>query len=342
MEVFDDQFRERLAARYGGRPDWEWPDLAFVALSDERQRLRDWIDTEVVAIPDPGRAKLLSHLRGDKTFETALNELAVASLFRHAGVGLLYEPDLDGLTPDLFAPASGDRPAMIIEVWTREPLRESRGSRRAWAELVERISAIPVPVGLTVEGVGGAPAAPPTSGDAKSIASELRRWLLGSVRTDADAIVVGNLRFRVVMSVPGLRTRLAPPLPAAQVDSEVVLGAIRRKVRRYRDLARRAAANLVVVLASHPASPLTLDMLRSAVEGEQSFAFSFSPFASGLVGDWSGQLQQERRRPLFDPMLSAVGFVDAGRGDPSLALIRVPGADLPLPAPRSPHITVLG
>lgn len=336
--MFDRRFRDELESRFRGRRDWERADLASVALSPERAVIRSWIDSEVSALEQPGRRKLIARLRDDKNFATAYNELAVAAVLRDAGLSLLYEAELDGLTPDLFAPSGPHGRPLVIEVWTRELPRSARGTRRAWAELVRRVADIPVPVAVLVQGTQGGTPPVPTSGDSKEIAASLRRWLLRGQRCRGDSHDVGSYRFVVFMEVPGLKTRMAAPTGGGRADSELVVRAIQTKVRRYRALVERLDASFVVVTASDPSTPLDVELLRSALGGRQSFSFSFSPAATGLIGTSSGPMPRNRHIVEFDSALSAVGFVEARLADPVLTLIPSTRAARPVPALQSDRL----
>jgi hypothetical protein len=336
--VFDPAFTGAMEARFYGRPAWERPDLWFVALAPERAELRAWIDDEVSHLAEPGRTKLVARLRDDANFLTGYHELATAAVFRDAGLPVVYEPDLDGLTPDLLVPAGPDGRPILVEVWTRGVPREVKGERRSWQVLLQRIAEVPVPVGLLAASTRAGALEPPTSGQAKQIAHALRRWLLGWVRTPGDVFEVGDYRFQVFCTLPGLSARLAPPTRGGTVDTGLVVHAISEKVSRYRRLATKLDAHLVVVAAAHPSAPLSLELLRQAIDGCQSFAFSFSVGLSGSIGEWSGKMLDEERPARFDPTLSAVSWLEAGTGDPYLTLIPVHTARTSLPVMSTPRI----
>lgn len=316
--------------RFARRASWERPELASVVLSPHRAEFRSWLDREVSALAEPGRSKLAGRLRDSENFVSAYNELAVASILRDAGLDVLYEADVDGLTPDLLASAGPDGRALIIDVWTREVPRAVRGANRAWAELVGRVAQTAVPVGLVVEAADRRCLVPPSSGEAKKVAASVRDWLVRSPRQTGDVHEIGPYRFIVLMDVPGLRARLAAPLTGGRVDSEVVIAAIREKVRRYRRLAERLDAPLVVVIGSDQSAPLDLALLRSVLTGEQVISFTFSPAFTGLIGSSTTTLRPEHRPPAFNRGLSAVGFVEPRWGDPLITLIPVPEAARPL------------
>lgn len=340
MEVFDRAFREELKERFTRRPEWEQPDLAFVALAPERARVREWIDAEVAYLPEPGRTKLVGRLRNNLNFATAYNELAVASILRDAGLDVAYEPDLQGLTPDLFVESGPDGRPLVIDVWTREVPRADRGARRAWAELVRRVARVPVPVGLVVQASDGGTPRPPTSGQAKEIAASLAAWLLRADRQPGSRHEVDGYRFIVFADLSGLRARLASPGPGGSIDSAVIIRALRTKVHRYRDLAEALGAHLVVVTATDGSAPLSVDFLRGALGGRQSFSFSFSPASSGLLASSTVRMAADERPITFDPVLSAVGFVEPRLADPELTLIPLQGAAEPVPPLLSDRIQV--
>jgi len=338
VNVFDDEFVTDLQTRFEDRPQWERPDLWFVAVAPQRRALREWIDAEVAWVPEPGRSKLVSRLRDDANFLTAYHELAAAAALRDAGLAALYEPDINGLSPDLLVPSGPDGHPILAEVWTRSLPREAKGERRSWNALRDRLAQIPVPVGLLVTGVSGARLEAPTSKQAKQVSAALHGWLAEPRRRGEELAIHGYL-FRVWGELPGGFAHLAAPASGGVVDSDITMQAISEKVKRYAALARELDAHLMVVAASDPSAPLDLELLRAVLAGRQSFAFSFSAGSSGLLGQWSGRMLSSETPATFDPALSAVGWLAPGVGDPLLTLLPMSSAGRALPNFESARIT---
>jgi hypothetical protein len=331
VPVFDPDYLRQVADRYPDRSDWEASDVASVALSPERDKLRDWIEREVAHLPEPGRGRLTARLRSEKHLVSGLNELGAAAVLRDAGLRALYEPELNGRTPDLFVPAEGNRRPIVVEVWTREPPREAAGQRRAWHDLRSRIAKIPVPVGLRVETPGGDSYRPPSSGEAKKLTAAVKEWLLAGWPMPGDRHNVDGYRFYVWGQAVGLRTVLTIPGRTSTLDSSVVIRAVKDKVTKYAAITDQLGGHLLVVLAAHPSAPLDIDLVRTALDGRQRLTVRFSPDARGTIADWKTRLRTEEVAERFDPALSTVGWLRLNLGDPDLTLLPVHSAARPLP-----------
>jgi hypothetical protein len=330
VPVFDQQFIDDLQRINATRPASYRPDLHFFATSPERTALREWIERTVALIPEPGRSGLISRLRSDDNFVTAISEVAVAAALHEAGLYPESELSLDGLTPDLFVAGTEDRVPIIFEVWTRQHKDGEPGRRRSWQALVEQVAKIPVSVGLTIgdtRKIG-----PPDRQQARQIARELRRWLLGADRPLGAAYEVLGYRFIVYGPIPGsLCAVLARPGEGGAFGSDVVLDVIRTKTGRYRDLAKKLRAAFVVVLGAQAGTPLDLETVRAALDGRQALTFLLPPALVGPAAEATVQLHREHRVPELDAALSAVAWVQAVEGNQKLHILDSPAAAVPLP-----------
>jgi hypothetical protein len=75
-------------------------------------------------------------------------------------------------------------------------------------------------------------------------------------------------------------------------------------------------------------------MVMSALAGQQSVAFSFSPLApGGVISNHTVRMRQDHVPEVFDPALSAVGFLESRDMSPGrLTLIPLPNVARPLEA----------
>jgi hypothetical protein len=122
------------------------------------------------------------------------------------------------------------------------------------------------------------------------------------------------------------------------LDTEFVVEAINKKVRKYATVAGDLKAHLVVVLAAHPLAPLDIGLIRASLEGRVGLTVRFPPDARGTIADWTVRLRAEETAECFAPALSAVGWVKANLGDPDLTLLPVTSASAPLPMLTSNRI----
>lgn len=334
--VFDDDYMAAVAARADGRPAWERSAIHDLVLSDEKAQMRAWIEQEVARIPEPGRSELIRRLRSERSFLPSMHEVATAAVLTEAGLELRYEANVGGRTPDFLVPDDGSGHPAIVEVWTRELARDSRGQVRAWEALRARIGQIPVPAGLAVDVRTRKRA--PSPRQSKEISSGLRRWLLDAPRATGESINVDGFRFVVTGTMPGLTAYLPVQHPGGWFDSSSVVDTIRAKVDRYRELTHTAGAALVVVVGSDVRAPLTLDLLRSTMRGQNSGAISWSAGSTGYIGEWSTAMRKREAAPTFDPVLSAVGWIEVGDADPQLHLFEVASARVPFARLTCPRI----
>jgi hypothetical protein len=329
VEVFDERFRDDLLQRAEGRPTWHRPEIWLVATAEERAEQRSWLNRTINALPEPGRSKIRARLPENAHFLSTYTELATAAVLHDAGMTLEYERNQEGKTPDITV-FDGKNPSMLVEVYTKFRSTDRRSAERAWRALQSRIQAIPVPVILAVRRVD--PSAPnsPDDPSAKRIAAELKQWLLQPSPSVINGRLIEGYHFMIAGSAPGLYANMSIPGGGGWFDSDMVLNAVGEKVKVYSALSEVLKVPLLVVLAAEPASPLSEDLVRSALRGDMSTTLSFDPFEDKsephTVAMRAGRVLAE-----FAPSLSAVGWMNPGIDDPGfLKVFPVPSAARPI------------
>ena len=97
--LYDNEFVVKLSRREGSRPRSGQRDLYRHVFDEDNSEIRAWIDRALLSVgPNVGES-LLRKLRST-AFDRAICELAVAEQLALTGCEVLYEPDLDGRTPD--------------------------------------------------------------------------------------------------------------------------------------------------------------------------------------------------------------------------------------------------
>lgn len=120
----------------------------------------------------------------------------------------------------------------------------------------------------------------------------------------------------------------------------MVRGAISDKVSRYTGLADSLDVPLLVVLAAEPALPLSKDFLGRALAGVQALTIAFDPFRPGPIATGPMRLNEQDVPAAFDPVLSAVGWLQTGIDQPgSMTLFHVLSAARPLTVPLGENVT---
>lgn len=327
--MFDDSFRDSLLKRGEGRPAWHRPEIWLVATAEERHAQRVWLNRAIDALPEPGRSKVMARLPENPHFLSTYIELATAAVLLDAGMSLDYERDFDGKTPDLVV-VEESGPSLLIEVYTKFRSNDRREAEHSWRMLQNRVQAIPVPVVLIISNLGGTVSEAPNDAKAKRIAVELRRWLLELSGSASNRRVIQGYQFTIMGPAPGLYATMARPGGGGWFDSDMVLAAINQKVKAYAKLADRLELPLLVVLAAEPASPLSEDLVRSALKGDMSTTLSIDVFA-GKSEPHTVAMRSDRTPASFAPALSAVGWMNPGIDDPgTLNLFPVPDARRPI------------
>jgi hypothetical protein len=339
--VLDDAYAERLAQRYAGRQQWELPSVYQLATSPERRAQRAWLTAVLEAMPEAVSNRILGRLEKEPNFLATYNELATAAILLGAGYSLAYESEVAGKTPDFLVPAASGRPAMLIEVSTRFRTDAQRRNERRWAELKRRVERIPIPLALFLRGADLGTPDPPESGKAKRVAKALEEALLEGAPPPKMMRVIEDFGFGSSGPSPGAHALLAPPMGSAVYDADLVLEAIAEKVSRYAKVAEREASVLVVVLAAEPNSPLSLDLLRTALGGAQTVAMTIDFFDPGPIRTRPLSMRQEHRPAAFDPVVSAVGWLEPGIDSPgTLTLFPVASARQPVQFQESGTLVV--
>src|SRR6266511_2979195 len=174
---FGPDFVEAMRRRYGKRPAAQRQLTYAIAVEEEFTAWRDWLDRQLLLLPQATVDDLAGRLWLDEHFWPVMIELAAGAGLRAAGLDVAYQQAWDGQTPDWTVLSGTGRPLCFVEVHTDNPSRETYGHMRAWHGLVERIKQIPVSVVLTLAPTGG-PIPPPNAHTAKKVAQGLRGELM--------------------------------------------------------------------------------------------------------------------------------------------------------------------
>ncbi|WP_298338840.1 hypothetical protein [Ferrimicrobium sp.] len=339
--MLDSDYAGRLAQQYGERPPWAFPSIYSIATSADREAQRIWLNQALCAIPETDRDRLLGRLEKEANFLSTYNELATAAIFLQAGYSFRYEAELGGRTPDLLIPSGEDHPMLLVEVVTKFRNDSLRRIERQWKELATRVEMISVPLVLLVRGLGRGRPEPPDSGTAKRVVSELQKTLLATPVGIGDEIEIEDYVFVIAGQVPGARASLATPAGASTYNADLVLEAVREKVSRYCSGADRVGAALIVVLAAESQSPLSIDLLRTALTGAQTVTMSFDIFEPGPVSSGPFSMRAENIPPAFHPSVSAIAWLEPGIENPgTLTLFPIASAERQLRFRQSERLVI--
>jgi len=183
-KVFTDEHIQDIERRYGHKPDYEKPEIYFMAVSDKYQYLRDEIEAMVAVLSQDKQEKVIPRLQATENFIQTYDELVVGSLLRKLGYKVEYDKKIEALTPDWYVYGKREIPSFIVEVFTTGFLGNFSQEYRAVNNLEERLRQIPIGVTLEIEidDHGNL-----SQGRNKQITEDIKRWLT------QEAPLIGNL-----------------------------------------------------------------------------------------------------------------------------------------------------
>ncbi len=296
---FGPDFVEAMRRRYGKRPAAQRQLTYAIAVEEEFTAWRDWLDRQLLLLPQATVDDLAGRLWLDEHFWPVMIELAAGAGLRAAGLDVAYQQAWDGQTPDWTVLSGTGRPLCFVEVHTDNPSRETYGHMRAWHGLVERIKQIPVSVVLTLAPTGG-PIPPPNAHTAKKVAQDLRGelmrpWPRPSFTSQGYTFLVmaEPLGGGMMASPSGLHACFEPPSSMAGIVSARQLAdRVADKTRKYAGLAEAHGVPLVVAVGAHRFTGVGLKQLDELLAGSLTTTMQFN------LGDtWIGEQTFDMGRP---------------------------------------------
>ena len=343
--VFTDQFIADMHRRFAAKPATHREDIYFVATSSERSGLRQWIEQAVARVPEPGRTKLISRLQADEHFINTLNELAVGSVLQSVGGEVLYEHEVEGMTPDWYVTGGDNNAPLVVAVWNKNHAQGSASRRRLWLGLQRRVRQIPAGVVRHVIAVGRK--GPPSADVAKKVGSELRGWLLGGDAGVGSQREFDGYRFRVAARTATSDGPAEMTLPGEGGAFTTVEAreAIATKVRRYEQVVASRGEAFVVVVGHEVGTPISRDAMRDLVAGRQGFEVAFDPLLDGEFLDVTLPMNVVDVPISLSAAVSSVGWVevvlaDSADDSPAVSLDLWPNPARRIDTPSIPGSTL--
>ncbi|MDQ0765659.1 hypothetical protein [Streptomyces canus] len=280
---FGPDFVAEQRRRYGHRRPEGRPLSYDLAVENEYETWRVWLDAQLALLPEKDAETYARNLWRDQNFWSDHIELAAGEALRASGLRVEYERLWGTQTPDWTVLDEAGEPLALVEVLTHSPSKEMYGRMRAWHNLVERVKEIPVPVVLTVAGPHDRPLEPPDARTAKRIAQELRRYLLSPLhRTEFPShgytfLLQADRQTGMTMRAPAMRTILVPPSSmAGVVSAQPLVAGIDEKVRKYRALAEETGLPLIVAAGADKFTGLGIEQLDCLLNGEHTVTVQFN------------------------------------------------------------------
>jgi hypothetical protein len=206
--------------------------------------------------------------------------------------------------------------------------------------LARKVSTIRMPALLAVDGDTRSIDEPPSGAEVSRIIRTLDTWLRsGAFRTHQTTRSSG-FRFHVAGTSEGACATLVPVLPHTQTDSKHVWDIVNEKASRYRRLVVERDLPLVVVLSAEQRAGLDRQTVEAALRGQNQLSMTFTVGTFGEMEMRPTEMRQTDARPVFDPCLSAVGWLERPGADAHLTLWPMPTADRPIKGPGCERITV--
>ena len=287
---FGPQFVAETRERYGKRPP-EGRMLSYdLAVLEEHEPWRLWLDEQLDLLPEAVAKTFTENLWRDQNFWPDVIELATGAELRQRGFSVEFERRWGELTPDWTVLGKGGTAVALVEVLTYSPPPGTFGKMKAWHALVERLKEIPVPVVLTVVGDPSRPLEAPDARTAKKIAQDLRRALLSPLHQIEFRSQGYTFLLRAdpttghSMQPPGMGTILVPPSNrAGVVSAQPATLKIEGKVKRYRELAQETGLPLIVAVGAHRFTGLQVQQLDDLLKGVSSVRFQLD-FGDQYIG----------------------------------------------------------
>lgn len=279
---FGPPFVAEQSRRYGNRPPENRMLSYDLAVLDEYEPWRIWLDEQLDFLPEAAASAFAANLWRDQNFWPSISELAVGADLRRRGFGVEYERRWGTLTPDWTVVNEHGTPVALVEVLTHSPRKGTTAKIKAWHGLVERLKQIPVPVVLTVDGDPSRPLDTPVARTSKKVAQDLRRALLSPLQQTVFRSEGYTFLLRAdphtgqAMRPPGMSTILVPPSNlAGVVSAQPVTAGIAKKVGKYRALAQETGLPLIVAAGADKFTGLQLRHLDDLLEGIATISLQF-------------------------------------------------------------------
>ncbi|WP_214111404.1 hypothetical protein [Acrocarpospora catenulata] len=279
---FDQEFVEEYQRRHGAKTPQGRSLTYDNAVDEEFAPRRAWLDEQLGRLPAKQADRLARNVWLDEHYWPVHFEMATGAALRRAGLQLVYDRSWDGQTPDWTVLTDDGKPVCLVEVHTASPPRETYGNMRAWHQLTQQIKKIPVGVVLMLEPTGQ-PIPAPTAKTAKKAASEVHQALSSPgcpsriPTSTGHTFLVQASRYGYPLPSPfGLFACFEPPSSiAGQVSAEQIIGPIRTKINKYRQLVNSHDLPLVVAVGAHPFTGLGLEELDDLLHGQSVITFQF-------------------------------------------------------------------
>ncbi|WP_406841876.1 hypothetical protein ACICHK_43605 (plasmid) [Streptomyces sp. AHU1] len=283
LRRFGPQFVLEQQKRYSKRPPENRMLSYDLAVLDEYEPWRIWMDEQLDLLPQNTAKTFAANLWRDQNFWPDVIELAAGAALRRGGFGVEFERRWGNLTPDWTVIDDDGTPLALVEVLTHSPRKGTSAKIKAWHALVERLKEIPVPVVLTVAGDPSGPLQAPDAGTAKRIAQDLRRVLLSPLHQSAfrsqgyTFLLQADPSTGQTMRAPGMRTILLPPSNiAGVVSAQPVATGIEKKISKYRALAEETGLPLIIAAGADKFTGLELQHLDDLLRGASTLSMQFN------------------------------------------------------------------
>ncbi|QKW47917.1 hypothetical protein [Streptomyces microflavus] len=280
---FGPDFVAEQLRRYGKRPPENRMLSYDLAVLEEYEPWRIWLDEQLDLLPDATAAVFAANLWRDQNFWPDIIELAAGAALRRKGLTVEFERRWANLTPDWTVLDEAGAPVALVEVLTHSPQQGTSARMKAWHALVERLKQIPVPVVLTVAGDASGPLGAPDARTAKKIAQDLRGALLSPLHRSEfrsqgyTFLLQADPRTRQPMRPPGKGTILMPPSNLAGVISaQPVAAGIQKKISKYRALAEEAGVPLIVAVGADKFTGLEVQHFDDLLRGAPTLSVQFN------------------------------------------------------------------
>lgn len=330
--LFDAKTVSNLKIKFDSLPAYLRPALFETATSPALEPLRLWLELQYADLPKTTRNSFASRLRSPNHFVQAVSEIATEAILIRAGYSVDFEPKFSNLTPDLLARDSSGN-GLLIEVWTRSIDKTITKQALTWHSLTDKLKEIDA--GLVLRVSSSDPdrsAAPPKQESLMRIKHEVVKWLVDSNVIVGDSFESEGFIFQSEATSQSGHVEVIPVTQSVTVDRMHVLKAIATKVQRYKHLASELNLPLITVISSTNGTGLDREFVHSVLKGKNSTAIKFGIGTFGPIVLRPVTLLNSEEPPTFNPILSAVAWLDVNSGENAqLTIWPLAGANHTLP-----------
>lgn len=324
--VYPSEFIADVQKRWAGVPEGNRPDFYRLCVTERGQQTRDEIEAWVrnVDADETTLRKLVADLRSEKGWRHAYHHLAVKVLLEQRALAVQFEPDIEGLKPDLMA--SKGAVTLCVEVFSLDAPKQQRLHLARVLRLFEALSEIPEHVRIRISSIGRDLL---EDADIALITDGVRSWL-SLFPSPASAITLEDWEVTLLARFAGPgHVQAVGPTHAYVVNTDSLAKTLKAKVKKYAKVLDQRHMPLVIAVVPDFQTGIEADDLENVLWGQEVFTAQLNRQTGRLEG---GHLARRADgRGAKSPQLSAMLLVTGSPGSWRMVVRHNPNALHPVP-----------